>query len=46
MIVPSLGTWSTAAGRWFVRERIYWRGRWSPLARMRRRYTRWTDWHD
>ena len=37
MIVPALGRWSLAAGRWFVRERIYAPG-WTPLCRIRWRY--------
>lgn len=40
MIVLSLGSWSARSGRWCVRERIYHRGRWTPLVRIRRRYTR------
>lgn len=40
MIGFSMGQWSTAAGRFFVRERYYYRGRWTPLVRVRLRYLR------
>jgi hypothetical protein len=39
MMFIAFGRWSNAAGRWFIRERIYWRGyRWMPFVRVRRRY--------
>ena len=39
MIFVALGRWSNAAGRWFIRERIYRRGyRWTPFVRVRWRY--------
>ena len=35
----ALGRWSSASGRWFTRERIYWKGwKWTPFVRVRRRY--------
>ena len=40
MVLVALGRWNNAAGSWFVRERIYWRGyHWTPFVRVRwRRY--------
>lgn len=38
MIVPALGRWSHRAGARFVLDRIYFRSRWTPFARIRRRY--------
>ena len=39
MIFVALGRWNRAAGRWFIRERIWWRGyRWTPFVRARWRY--------
>jgi len=41
MIIISFGKWSTAAGRWFIRERIYINGyKWTPFCKIRRRYRR------
>ena len=37
-MILNFGRWSNAAGQWFVAERIYCRGRWTPLCRLRRRY--------
>ena len=35
MIVPALGFWEHAAGKRFVRDRIYLQGwRWTPFARI------------
>lgn len=39
MIFIAFGRWSNAAGSWFIRERILWRGyRWTPFVRIRWRY--------
>lgn len=39
MIFIAFGRWSNAAGSWFFRERIWWRGyRWTPFVRIRWRY--------
>ena len=45
MIFMAFGRWSNAAGRWFIRERIYWRNCWwwhsycwTPFVRVRWRY--------
>lgn len=40
MIWIALGKWSSASGRWFIRERIYHRGRWTPFVFVRWRYLR------
>ncbi len=40
MIFPNFGRWSSASGRWFTRERLYLRGQWTPLVRVRLRYLR------
>ena len=34
----ALGRWSHDAGEHFVRERVYWLGRWTPFVHMKRRY--------
>jgi hypothetical protein len=41
MVVLSLGKWSTSAGMFFVRERIYLKGRWTPFCRIKKRYATW-----
>ena len=41
MIVISFGRWSYAAGFFFVRERVYWRGHWTPFCRIQKRYQSW-----
>lgn len=41
MIIISLGRWFSASGRFFIRTRIYWRGRWTPFCRIRKRYRSW-----
>lgn len=33
----AFGRWSRAAGPRYVRTRIYWRGRWTPFVRVKRR---------
>ncbi len=39
MIIISFGKWSHAAGRWFIRERIYINDyKWTPLCKVKRRY--------
>lgn len=39
MIFISFGRWSSSHGRWFTRERIYWKGyRWTPFVRISWRY--------
>lgn len=45
----ALGRWNHAAGRWFIRERIWWRGyRWTPFVRVRWRdpypWVSWLKW--
>lgn len=37
MIAISLGRWDRTAGPRFVRERIYWRGRWTPFCKVQLR---------
>ena len=37
ILMLSFGHWDRAAGRWFIRERIYRHG-WTPFVWMRRRY--------
>jgi len=38
MILPRLGKWSHAAGRWFVWDRIYYKGyKWTPFCKVHRR---------
>ena len=33
------GKWRSSAGRWFIWERIYWKGyRWTPFCSVRQRY--------
>ena len=34
MIIPSLGIWTSASGRWFVRERIHWYSNWNLARRL------------
>ena len=37
-IVPRLGRWNSSSGKYFIFERIWWRGyRWTPLCRVERR---------
>ena len=44
MIVLSLGRWNHAAGRWFIRERIWFRGYiWTPFCRIERRWKNMKD---
>jgi len=39
MIVINFGKWDNAAGRWFVRKRIYINGyKWTPFCKISRRY--------
>lgn len=39
MIFLAFGTWNSAAGRWFIRERIWIHGwRWTPFVRVSWRY--------
>lgn len=37
MIIISFGKWNTAAGRWYIRERIYVGYKWTPFCKIRRR---------
>lgn len=38
MILPMLGRWSSWRSRWFVFERVYYKGwRWTPFVRISRR---------
>lgn len=40
----ALGRWNHAAGRWFARERIWWRGHcWTPFVKVKWRYP-WDSW--
>lgn len=41
MITVSFGHWRGRVGVFLVYERIYWRGRWTPLCRARKRYRSW-----
>jgi hypothetical protein len=43
MIWISCGRWSYAAGRLFVRQRLYRHGRWTPFVRVTWRYTKQRD---
>ena len=38
MYVISFGEWSIASGDFFIRERCYPRGKWSPFCRISKRY--------
>ncbi len=38
MIVINFGRWSSSSGRWFIRERLYRFGRWTPFCRISLRY--------
>ncbi|MCP4538530.1 MAG: hypothetical protein GY832_15450 [Chloroflexi bacterium] len=47
MIWLSFGKWAHAAGRFFVSERIYWKGyMWTPFVRVQRRtcFSPWEIW--
>jgi hypothetical protein len=39
LVVPRLGRWSASYGQWLTFKRMYWAGRWTPLCRVRRRYS-------
>jgi hypothetical protein len=41
MVWLSFARWSSASGVFFVRERIYRNGRWTPLVKVRKRYKSW-----
>lgn len=41
MITLGFGKWHSASGIFFVRARIYWRGRWTPFCTIRKRYSSW-----
>jgi len=41
MITVHLGRWCDAAGPFFALRRIYWRGKWTPFCRIRKRYPSW-----
>lgn len=44
MIVLSFERWNSAAGKWFVRTRIYHKGYiWTPFVRIRRRWSNMRD---
>lgn len=39
MIWIAFGRWNGSGGRWFCRQRIYWKGyKWTPFVRVRWRY--------
>ena len=38
MIVINFRKWSSLSGRWFIRERLYKFGKWTPLCRIKLRY--------
>lgn len=38
MIWFALGKWSSSSGRFFIRERLYYLGRWTPLIKVSFRY--------
>lgn len=38
MITLSLAKWSSASGSFFIRERYYYKGRWTPFCKIRLRY--------
>lgn len=39
MYALSFGRWDHAAGRWFVRERVYMNGyKWTPIVKVKRRW--------
>lgn len=40
MILPRLGQWSSAHGRWLTWWRFYYHGHWTPLCRVEVRYLR------
>ena len=50
MILIAFGIWSSASGKYFIRDRIYYRHHWTPFVKIRRRYTmdkysrRWVNW--
>lgn len=37
-IFLSLARWSSSSGSWFIYDRIYVRGRWTPFVTVRLRY--------
>jgi hypothetical protein len=47
MILIRFGRWSHAAGRFFVWDRIYWKGwKWTPFCRVKRRHVKSQEFED
>lgn len=34
----SLQKWNTSCGKYLTRERVYYRGKWTPFVKLRKRY--------
>jgi hypothetical protein len=38
MFLIRFGKWSTCSTKWFIWHRIYWKGKWTPFIKIKKRY--------